>query len=63
MKEVELIAANDNLNWEQQRNGYYVTEQRVGSINVRVVKARNAEDVITAYPINVQRNPCPANDN
>lgn len=63
LKEVELIAANDNLNWEQQRNGYYVTEQRVGTVNVRVVKARNAEDVITAYPTNVQRNPCPANDN
>lgn len=63
LKEVELIAANDNLNWEQQRNGYYVTEQKVGTLNVRVVKARNGEDVITAYPTNVQRNPCPANDN
>ena len=63
IKEVELIAANDNLNWEQQRNGYYVTEQDVGTVKVRVVKARNGEDVITAYPINVPRNPCPANDN
>lgn len=63
IKEVELIAANDNLNWEQQRNGYFVTEQKVGTINVRVVKGRNGEDVITAYPTNVQRNPCPANDN
>lgn len=62
IKEVELIAANDNLNWEQQRNGYYVTEQTVGSTKVRVVKARNGEDVITAYPTNVTRNPCPAND-
>ncbi|MEM8832904.1 MAG: EndoU domain-containing protein [Pseudomonadota bacterium] len=63
IKEVELIAANDNLNWEQQRNGYYVTEQKVGSLNVRVVKGRNNEQVITAYPTNVPRNPCPANDN
>lgn len=63
IKEVELIASNDNLNWEQQRNGYHVTEQKVGTINVRVVKDRNGEDVITAYPTNVQRNPCPANDN
>lgn len=63
IKEVELIAANDNLNWEQQRNGYYVTEQKVGTINVRVVKDRSGEDVITAYPTNVPRNPCPANDN
>jgi translation initiation factor IF-1 len=62
IKEVELIAANDNLNWEQQRNGYYVTEQIVGTVKVRVVKARNGGDVITAYPTNVQRNHCPAND-
>lgn len=62
IKEVELIAANDNLNWEQQRNGYYVTEQKVGTINVRVVKGRKNKQVITAYPTNVQRNACPAND-
>lgn len=65
IKEVELIAANDNLNWEEQRNGYYVTEQNVGTVKVRVVKARNGNDVITAYPTNTKRNPCPtpANDN
>jgi hypothetical protein len=62
IKEVDLIAANDNLNWEQQRNGYYVTEQSVGTVKVRVVKGRNGEDVITAYPTNMKRNPCPAND-
>lgn len=65
IKEVELIASNDNLSWRQQRNGYYVTEQKVGTVKVRVVKARNGRDVITAYPTNVPRNPCPkhANDN
>jgi len=67
LKEVDLIAANDNLRWEQQRNGYYVTEQKVGTVNVRVVKGRNGQDVITAYPTNVARNACPsrnpANDN
>jgi len=62
IKEVDLIAANDNLNWEQQRNGYYVTEQKVGTVNVRVVKGRENKRVITAYPTNVPRNPCPAND-
>lgn len=62
IKEVELIAANDNLNWEQQRNGYYVTEQKVGAVKVRVVKGRENKNVITAYPTNVPRNPCPAND-
>ncbi len=62
IKEVELIATNDNLNWEQQRNGYYVTEQDVGTVRVRVVKGRENKQVITAYPTNVSRNPCPAND-
>ncbi len=62
IKEVELIAANDNLNWEQQRNGYYVTEQKVGTVKVRVVKGRENKNIITAYPTNVARNPCPAND-
>lgn len=62
IKEVEVIAANDNLNWEQQRNGYYVTEQNVGTVKLRVVKGRDNEKVITAYPTNTGRNPCPAND-
>lgn len=62
IEEVEIIAANDNLNWRQQRNGYYVAEQDVGTVRVRVVKGRNNEKVITAYPTNVPRNPCPAND-
>lgn len=61
IKEVELIAANDNLNWEQQRNGYYVTEQKVGTIKVRVVKDPDNKQVITAYPTNTPRNPCPGN--
>lgn len=62
IKEVDLIAANDNLNWQQQRNGYYVTEQKVGTVKVRVVKDPQNKNVITAYPTNVPRNPCPAND-
>ena len=62
IKEIEMIAANDNLNWEQQRNGYYVTQQKVGTVTVRVVKDRDNKDVITAYPTNTYRNPCPAND-
>ena len=63
IQKVELIAANDNLNWEQQRNGYHVAEQKVGTVNVRVVKGRKNEQVITAYPTNTGRNPCPVNDN
>lgn len=63
IKEVELIAANDNLDWEQQRNGYHVAEQKVGTVEVRVVKDRDNAQVITAYPVNMPRNPCPTNDN
>lgn len=56
------IAANDNLSWERQGNGYYVVENFVDSVKVRVVKGPKKQRVITAYPVNVARNPCPAND-
>lgn len=62
---VKHIAANDNLNWKEQNNGYFTTEQFVGNVKVRVVLNREKEEVVTAYPVNVKRNPCPtpANDN
>lgn len=63
---VEKIAANDNLPWDRQDNGYYVTEKMEDGIRVRVVIGREKQKVITAYPTNVTRNPCPshaANDN
>ena len=60
---VSRIAANDNLNWRQENNGYYVIENIVEGVNVRVVMAENRQNIITAYPINMPRNPCPANDN
>lgn len=53
------IAANDNLDWERQRNGYYVTEEFEGNVEVRVVKGPKKQRVITAYPVNAARNPCP----
>jgi len=56
------IAANDNLNWQRQDNGYFVTEKMVEGVRVRVVLGRDKESVVTAYPTNVARNPCPAND-
>ena len=62
---VTKIAANDNLNWEEQSNGYHVAEQMVDDIKVRVVLNRDRTRIVTAYPTNVQRNACPraANDN
>lgn len=62
IKEINLVAANDNLKWEQQSNGYHVTESYVDDVKVRVVKGRENKQVITAYPLNTGRNPCPAND-
>jgi hypothetical protein len=62
---VQAIAANDNLDWDKQDNGYYVAEQMVDDTRVRVVLNRDRSGVVTAYPTNVKRNPCPraANDN
>ena len=56
------IAANDNADWRQEDNGYYVTEDVVSGVKVRVVVDREESRVITSYPTNVERNPCPAND-
>jgi len=60
---VKTIAANDNLNWQEENNGYFVTETMQDDIEIRVVLNDDKTRIITAYPINVKRNPCPANDN
>ncbi len=70
---VERIAANDNLNWKRGDNGYYVVDDMVENVKVRVVVSGDKNTIITAYPLNGKRNPCvgkekelppaPANDN
>lgn len=64
---VEAMAANDNLDWRKQQNGYYTAEDTIESVRVRVVLNQKRDDIITAYPVNLGRNPCPArtpaNDN
>lgn len=64
---IQNIASNDNVKWKQQDNGYHVTEKYVEDLKVRVVVGRQKKNVITAYPTNVKRNPCPyqkpSNDN
>jgi hypothetical protein len=60
---IKRIGANDNGNWRREDNGYYVTEEMVDGVNVRVVLGPQKRKVITSYPTNVERNPCPANDN
>lgn len=59
------VAVNDNLNWKQEGNGYYVAEQNYGRVKLRIVKDEKNERVITGYPVTATRNPCPdaANDN
>lgn len=60
---VKRIAANDNLPWRQEDNGYYVSEYSTeDGTRVRVVLDSERAHVITGYPTNGQRNPCPAND-
>lgn len=58
---VKRIAANDNLEWRRGDNGYYVTETYEERVKVRVVLDQQKQNIITAYPVNVKRNPCPAN--
>lgn len=60
---VKKVAANDNLDWKEQNNGYYVAEQMVENTRVRVVLNQTRTKIVTAYPTNVKRNPCPANNN
>lgn len=62
---VKNIAANDNLDWEKQKNGYHVAEEMIEKVRVRVVLNKDKTKIVTAYPTNVKRNPCPepANDN
>ena len=57
------IAANDNANWRQENNGYYVAEVLEDDVKVRVVLGPEKRKIITSYPTNRPRNPCPANDN
>lgn len=63
---VMQMAANDNLGWQQQKNGNYVAEANEGQVRVRVVLNSNRTQIITAYPVNMPLNPCnrgAANDN
>ncbi|MCB1562606.1 MAG: EndoU domain-containing protein [Alphaproteobacteria bacterium] len=62
---IRSIAANDNLDWRQESNGYYVAEDYEKYVRVRVVLGPEKKRVITGYPVNLRRNPCEgaANDN
>ncbi len=63
LEATKQIAANDNLDWERQGNGYYVAEKLEDGVKIRVVLDGQKRNIITSYPTNTKRNPCPANDN
>jgi hypothetical protein len=62
---VSQAAANDNLSWERQPNRNFVAETDVRGVKIRIVTDSARREIITAYPLNTKRNPCPrpANDN
>ena len=56
---VERLAANDNAQWRREDNGYYVTEgDSEDGLKVRVVIDGQRQHIVTAYPLNVDRNAC-----
>lgn len=55
---LEKLAANDNIPWKQEDNGYHVGEQDVEGLRLRVVLNREENILVTGYPVNVERNPC-----
>ncbi len=57
---IKKVAANDNLKWKKQKNGYFAATQRVDGIRVRVILDKERDDIITGYPVNTKRNACPA---
>lgn len=54
------LADNEHIKWRQEDNGYYVSEQDVNDLRVRVVINESGTEIVTAYPTNVARNPCAA---
>jgi len=57
---IKKVAANDNLKWKKQGNGYYAATQRVDGVRVRVILDKERDDIVTGYPVSTKRNACPA---
>lgn len=55
---VRKVAANDNLKWKKQKNGYYVATDKIEGVKIRVVLDKERDDVVTAYPLNTKSNAC-----
>jgi hypothetical protein len=56
------IAHDKTLNWKQEENGYFVVDKEIENLVVRTVVDREKNVVVTGYPVNVERNACPARE-
>jgi hypothetical protein len=55
---IKKVAANDNLKWKKQRNGYYVATDKIDDVKVKVVLDKEKDGVVTAYPVGGKLNAC-----
>ncbi len=61
---INKIATDETTKWKEQDNGNFVANAREENLKIRVVLNEDRSEIITAYPLNVPRNPCDAaNDN
>jgi len=59
----EKIAAGDNLDWKARKNGNMFAQIVEDGILVRVIMDAQRKHVITSYPLNAGRTPCPKDNN
>ena len=57
---IRKVAANDNLKWKKQKNGYYVATDKIDDVRVKVVLDKEKDGVVTAYPVSGKANACKA---
>ena len=55
---IRKVAANDNLKWKKQRNGYYTATDKIDDVKVKVVLDKEKDGVVTAYPVGGKMNAC-----
>lgn len=60
LSNVRKVAANDNLKWQKEKNGYYTATDKVDGVKIRVVLDKERDDVVTAYPVTPSANRCGA---
>ena len=58
----EKIATNDNLKWNPRKNGNMYAKSTEDGIIVGVIMDPQRKYVITSFPLNTERNPCPKGD-